>query len=397
MNPRAMIGAVAVVIGLASALGTSAAASAAGPVGPPNVEVSVGAAWGLNATGQLGDLTWTDRTTPVGSYKLTDVAKIAAGQYHSLAVMADGTLRTWGQNGYGQLGYGFWVHSSAPKAVPSLSEVVDAAGGWTHSLAVRRDGTVWAWGDNTRGQLGDGTTTRRYSPVQIEDMTDMVAVAAGNGWSIALRSDGTVWAWGAHGQGILGAGASGTQSSTPIQVEGLRDVVAIAAGGSHALAIVTERTGSRAVFAWGDNSALELAAPPCGGIICGYAAPQRVAGLPDVAAIAAGRLTSVALGVDGSVWTWGFNVEPGGETVAVRPVIKSGIVAIAAGGFHVVAIQADGLAVGWGNNKFGQLGNGTTGSWSDKTTVSYLTDVRQVAAGESHTLALYVRELATRD
>lgn len=52
-------------------------------------------------------------------------------------------------------------------------------------LAVER---VW--------QLGDGTTTDRPTPVQVRGLADVVAVAAGYWHSLALRADGTVWAWG---------------------------------------------------------------------------------------------------------------------------------------------------------------------------------------------------------
>ena len=55
---------------------------------------------------------------------------IAAGEYHSLALKADGTVVAWGDNGYGQT------------TVPSgLSNVVAIAAGGYHSLALTAEGT----------------------------------------------------------------------------------------------------------------------------------------------------------------------------------------------------------------------------------------------------------------
>jgi alpha-tubulin suppressor-like RCC1 family protein len=73
-------------------------------------------------------------------------------------------------------------------------------------LALRSDGTVWAWGSNEDGQLGDGTTTNRSTPVQVSGLSNVTAVAAGASHSLALRGDGTVWAWGGRNFGQLGDG-----------------------------------------------------------------------------------------------------------------------------------------------------------------------------------------------
>jgi len=54
-------------------------------------------------------------------------------------------------------------------------------------------GDPYAWGWNDRGQLGDGTvTTDRPTPTQVSGLTDVVAVAGGGRHSLALKSDGTV-------------------------------------------------------------------------------------------------------------------------------------------------------------------------------------------------------------
>ena len=60
---------------------------------------------------------------------------VAAGNYHSLALKADGKVIGWGSNRWGQ--------ATSPAG---LSNVLTVLGGWDYSLALRADGTVAAWG-----------------------------------------------------------------------------------------------------------------------------------------------------------------------------------------------------------------------------------------------------------
>ena len=107
-------------------------------------------------------------------------------------------------------------------------------------------GAVLTWGQGAAGQLGDGTfyTNSPYgssTPVEASGLSDVVAVAAGFEHSLALKSDGTVWAWGYGEYGQLGDGSFYTNSTigsaTPVEVSGLSGVVAVAGGGAHSLAV----------------------------------------------------------------------------------------------------------------------------------------------------------------
>ncbi len=139
--------------------------------------------WGTNSFGQLGDASTTQRTTPVQAGTLNGATAIAHSGRHGLAVMADGTVRAWGDNGSGQLGDGTTTQRTSPVTVSGLTGIVavaaggDSSGWW--SLAVKSDGTVWAWGNNQYGKLGDGTTTNRTTPVQVSGLTNVVAVSTG--------------------------------------------------------------------------------------------------------------------------------------------------------------------------------------------------------------------------
>jgi hypothetical protein len=124
-------------------------------------------AWGFNPSGELGDGTTIDRSTPVQVQIPTGVKSVSVGDFHSSAVMSDGTLWTWGFNPFGQLCDGTTTDHSTPAQVPSLAGVKAVTAREEHTLALRDDGTVWGCGWNQFGQLGDGTTTDRSTPVPV--------------------------------------------------------------------------------------------------------------------------------------------------------------------------------------------------------------------------------------
>ena len=188
-----------------------------------------------------------------------------------------------------------------------------------------------AWGDNTYGQ----------SRIPL-DLTNAVAVAAGGSHSLALTAEGRVVAWGDNSTG---------QTTVP---SGLSHVVALAAGGYHSLALTDEGR----VVAWGDNYLGKTNVP---------------SGLSNVVAIAAGGYHSLALTAEGRVVAWGGNYD-GQATV---PGGLSNVVALAAGGYHSLALTAEGRVMAWGDSRYGQT-----------TVPGGLSNVVAIAAGWYHNLAL---------
>lgn len=362
-------------------------------------------AWGDNEFGQ------TDLPSD-----LTDIVSIAAGQWHSLALRSDGKIVAWGRNDDDQ--------SDVPG---DLADVVSIAAGGYHSLAVRSpdrlkgpaevvmnhsrnvtlkgsfsgdgsgltnleasnlvgtvsdsslsgnvalldadqtftgiknftnpensfngtfigdgsaltgigvDSLLWetsvnsvvAWGRNTQEQLNVPS-----------DLTDVVSVAAGGSHSVALRRDGTVIAWGSNEFG---------QASVP---HGLTDVRSVAAGYDHSLALKNDGT----VVAWGRSDQKDVPGT-----------------LNDVVAIAGGLWDSLALRSDGTVVVWGSNFF--GERNI--PEGLADVISIAAGSTHMLALRSDGTVVAWGS-----ASNGRT------DVPAGLTDVISIAGGQKHSLAL---------
>ena len=190
------------------------------------------AAWGADSCGQLGNNSPTDSPLPValnmsGVLSGKTVAAVAAGHYHSLALCTDGTLAAWGDNSFGELGN----NSTDPSLVPVLVSNTGALSGKTpasigagqfHSIALCADGTLVTWGDNSYGQLGLSGPDHSGVPVTITASSALsgktvTSIAAGQSHNAALLADGTLAAWGGNDSGQLGNGTT-DNSSLPVAV-----------------------------------------------------------------------------------------------------------------------------------------------------------------------------------
>lgn len=259
-----------------------------------------------------------------------------------------------------------------------------SSGGGT--AAIKNDGTVWAWGANS-GYPG-GHSAAWEIPVEMEGLTDVVSVAAGSTHFIALKSDGTLWAWGHNYQGQLGDGTT-TNSVMPVPVEGLTDVISVSGGAYYSVAL--KKDGS--VWAWGSNTQSWLVADDPNDRI---STPVQVKGLDNVITLSAGGSHVIALKEDGTVWAWGSNTsyQLGIEGIyQVRePLQINGLTdvrLVVAGGMHTVALRNDGTVWAWGSNIYGQLGDGTT--YQQRGTpaqIEGLTNVVSVSLGGDFTIAL---------
>lgn len=231
-----------------------------------------------------------------------------------LSATSGAVLGAWDENGFGQLGLGDTADRCTPTVVPGSSNVVAAAAGPFFSLFVKSDGTLWAMGSNNYGQLGLGDRTDRLNPTQVPNVSDVVAVAAGFYHALFLKSDGTVWAMGDNDFGQLGLGHTGEPIATPTRVPGVRDVVAIAAGGhtrsygaiGHSFFV--KRDGS--LWAVGRDEKNSLSLNP-GGVGLGgigvITSPTRVPFVGDVVLISTGADYSFVMQRDGTLWGAGRN------------------------------------------------------------------------------------------
>jgi alpha-tubulin suppressor-like RCC1 family protein len=378
--------------------------------------------WGLNANGQLGDNTTTDRSWPVvvkgprDTGTFLGVLALAAGESHTCAALVDGTVWCWGRNDKGQLGDGTTTDRATPVQVVgtggtgTLTGVTGITAGQKHTCAVKGDGTVWCWGDNSKDELGDGTSTNRSSPVQVlgaggtGTLTGVAGLAAGLQHVCAAKTDGTAWCWGLNDKGQLGDGTSTTRSS-PVQVLGaggtgtLTGVARLASGegAKHTCAAKTDGTA----WCWGLNDKGQLGDTTT----TDRSAPVQVVGaggtgtLAGVSRLTGGDNHTCAAKTDGTAWCWGLNDKGqlGDTTTTNRswPVqvvgaggtgTLAGVTRIAAGSKHVCAVKSDGTVWCWGLNDKGQLG--------DTTSTNRSWPVQVVGVGGSGTFANAVLDAA---
>lgn len=278
--------------------------------------------------------------------------EIACGRHFGLARMEGGlAVCSWGAGHFGQLGLG---HDSAPcinnptvieTLLPHVvgSPIKRICAGYWHAMALTEAGEVFSWGCNRNSQCGmkpvkDPPTITAPQIVRFEHQSTrpkIVRLAAGRSHSVALDERGAVYCWGScnYGQcGPVGRRRGGT--APPKQVEALSQVqiVQIAAGDSHTLAL----TGGGRVFGWGGGfegqlgigSILQLNPKPK--LVSDldfiaieaskeYEAQQktpkqpspggthRLAGVPKVVSVYATGNCSFATSSSGHVYAWGCN------------------------------------------------------------------------------------------
>jgi len=225
-------------------------------------------AWGNNANGQLGDMTTIDTQTPVqvkgkdGIGVISGIIDIDAGDFHTAALDKDGLVWTWGANSHGQLGNNTDIDSLYPQIVKVksgayLSDIVAIAAREYRTMALKADGSIWAWGANLFGQLGNGESgedANKLYAVKIDSISNVRAIAAGKDHSVALKRDGTVWTWGANTWGQLGDGTN-LKNSLPKKISGFEsEIIGISAGGDHTFAM--DKNG--AIWSWGRNDSGQL-------------------------------------------------------------------------------------------------------------------------------------------
>ena len=266
------------------------------------------------------------------------------------------------------------------------------AAGIGHSLALKTDGTVLSWGDDSRGQLGDDSNLEvKTSPVFVAGLTNVVAVAAGYEHSLALLDNGTVYAWGKDDYGQLGNGAPLLNQALKVQAQISGGVIAIAANSAYSLAL----TSGGQIISWGVNNGGQLGNA---GTDTYYPSPGTVTGAQNNnVAIVAGAAHAMALQADGTVLTWGSNsfgqlgisATTPQQTAPVQIPTLQNIVALSAGLQHSLALKSDGTLLAWGRDNEGQLGDSTAlAQQSTPVAVQGASEITGIASGIFHNVAL---------
>jgi hypothetical protein len=136
--------------------------------------------WGRNDSGQIGNnsniFSFSSPDEITSSFILDSNDKIVSlslGSSHSSALSSTGRVFTWGLNNSGQLGDLTIFSKSSPTEITSRfsldsnDKIVSLSLGSGHSSALSSTGRVFTWGDNNSGQLGDNSYTDKLIPIEI--------------------------------------------------------------------------------------------------------------------------------------------------------------------------------------------------------------------------------------
>jgi alpha-tubulin suppressor-like RCC1 family protein len=320
--------------------------------------------WGDNSSGQLGNGTNTNRSTPVAVAGGHTFTSLVAGSQHTCGITASHEAFCWGRNDDGELGDGTTINRSTPVRVTGgfIFTSLGTGGYTTCGVTSLSDGYCWGWGD--WGQLGSGFFLSASSPVPVRGGLHFASIGTGRGWhTCGITTTGAAYCWGHGTYGQVGNG-SDADYSTPLAVLGGLSFTRISTGAFSTCALTT----GGVVNCWGDNHWDELGDSST---TFERGVPGPVRRSADITAVTTGTGHGCQITSAGVASCWGLNgdgqIGDGSTTQRATPVAVAGglvFTSVAGGGYHTCGLTGTGETYCWGANGSGQLGDGTTTSSS---------------------------------
>lgn len=270
--------------------------------------------------------------------------------------------------------------------------IVDFAVGGMHVIALDTNNRLWSWGTNDSKVLGRDTSQAKEvlklmdaadsdeedgelneaesTPGLVENLPKLDAkiaqLAATDNLSCVLYDNGDVYAWGTFrgNEGLIGYSKSALYQELPKKVSNLKNIVQIAGGKDHVLALDSRGV----VYAWGNGQQLQLGRRILERHRLSALEPQQF-GLYDIKYISCGDFHCFAIDRNGGVFSWGLNqygqcgtsdeIEDG--SLIAKPTPVSGlegleIVKIVGGEHHSIALTKDGEVYTWGRYDMKEIG-----------------------------------------
>lgn len=271
------------------------------------------------------------------SDECSDIVSISAGGTHALFITSEGTVCAAGTNYRNQLGLED-TSASASRPIPVALPEVKAISSFTasgRSAIVSETGHIWYWGE----RMNENEVT---PPIKLEGIDEVQHVVISGPALFALKKDGSVWTYAGDDWSLFEAG--------PI----------IEMDSDHSYLLMLTADGL--VKGWGYNTFGQLGDLPDNP----QDKAQSITGLSDIASVRAGARHMLALDHAGAVYATGTILdEHNNPARRNEPFPVSGlpsIKAVDAGFAHSIAIDMDNRVWTWGENLYGQLGTGDTGS-----------------------------------
>ncbi|KAJ2088292.1 hypothetical protein IW138_004369 [Coemansia sp. RSA 986] len=177
-------------------------------------------------------------------------AKVQCGMDHTAILTSSGRVFGMGWGSDGQLGTGPGSTSShdRPVQVFGLDDVpiVDISSSTDFTLALSKDGRLFYWGNSEYGQCMTGEKIDQVlAPIEMPfNNGKIIGIAAGGSHTLVLSSNGRVYVC---GYGAIGLGAGAISFLRPTLVQGVSDIVYIAASTDRCIALDDQRR----VYSWG--------------------------------------------------------------------------------------------------------------------------------------------------
>jgi alpha-tubulin suppressor-like RCC1 family protein len=338
-------------------------------------------------------------TSPEATPQFATTAPLAfhqtsGGSNHTCGVTTDNRAYCWGDNFWGQLGDGTTEDHSRPVAVAGGLRFKMVSAGQSHSCGVGTDSRVYCWGNGDEGRLGNGTTFRQSTPVRVAGAREYLQVEAGGVHTCAINStDRRAFCWGFNTSGQLGNGTT-SSSLRPAAVSGGRAFREIDTGSEHTCGVTT----TNIVFCWGVDRDGQIGD---GATRANRSVPTRIAIGRRFDQVDAGPNHNCAVTTDHRVFCWGDNrlgqIGDGTTLDRYEPrAVKSGISfsRVSAGVFHTCGETTVNKVYCWGSNSLGTFGNGTTAGSRTPTLGGGGNHYTQVSSGAFHTCGISPSDLA---
>lgn len=310
----------------------------------------------------------------------------------------------WGTGSMCELGLGpnaLTKEVKRPRLNPFLAPenlndtgIIDFAVGGMHVLALDSKNRVWSWGNNDNKVLGRDTTKAKENLKSVDDSDSededgdlneaestpglvqnlpnnnekIVQLIATDNLSGVLYENGEVYTWGTFrgNEGLMGFDKNIAIQDTPCISPSLRNVVQLAGGKDHVLALDSKGI----VYAWGNGQQFQLGRKILERHKMSALLPQQF-GLYDIKYIACGDYHCFAISTNNEVFAWGLNqygqcgvaddgqLEDGSllmKPTKVEALSEIKLKSIVGGEHHSLALTEDGQVLAWGRIDMQELG-----------------------------------------